>query len=102
MKQAWATGQWQTYSYDGDGQRVRRNVNDTETWQVYGIGGELVAEVRSQRFAHQSAKRIRVPQRTITCDGPGLSEHTLPGDGSTRHAANSSGSEWFVGECLSA
>jgi len=38
MKQAWANNQWQTYNYDGDGHRVRRNVNGTETWQVYGIG----------------------------------------------------------------
>ena len=27
---------WQYYSYDGDGKRVRRNVNTVETWQVYG------------------------------------------------------------------
>jgi RHS repeat-associated protein len=44
MKQAWANSQWQTYTYDGEGHRVKRNVNGTETWQVYGIGGELIAE----------------------------------------------------------
>ena len=33
-----------SYSYDGDGRRVRRSVNGTETWQVYGLGGELLAE----------------------------------------------------------
>jgi RHS repeat-associated protein len=44
MTQAWAGGQWQTYIYDGNGRRVRRNVNGQETWQVYGIGGELLAE----------------------------------------------------------
>jgi RHS repeat-associated protein len=44
MQQAWANSQWQTYTYDGDGHRVKRNVNGTETWQVYGIGGELIAE----------------------------------------------------------
>src|SRR5947199_5644267 len=44
MTQAWANGQWQTYGYDGDGRRVKRIVNGTETWQVYGVGGELVAE----------------------------------------------------------
>ena len=32
------------YSYDGDGRRVKRIVNGVETWQVYGIGGELLAE----------------------------------------------------------
>lgn len=44
IKQAWSNSQWQTYTYDGDGKRVKRNVNGTETWQVYGIGGELLAE----------------------------------------------------------
>jgi RHS repeat-associated protein len=44
MKQAWANNQWQTYSYDGDGRRIKRIVNGTETWQVYGLGGELLAE----------------------------------------------------------
>ncbi|MDX6500664.1 MAG: hypothetical protein QOG23_3924 [Blastocatellia bacterium] len=32
------------YTYDGDGLRVKRNVDGIETWQIYGIGGELVAE----------------------------------------------------------
>jgi RHS repeat-associated protein len=32
------------YSYDGDGRRVVRNVNGEVTWQVYGFGGELLAE----------------------------------------------------------
>jgi RHS repeat-associated protein len=44
MKQAWANNQWQTYSYDADGRRVKRNVNGVETWQVYGLDGELLAE----------------------------------------------------------
>ena len=44
MKQAWANNQWQTYHYDGDGRRVKRVVNGTEIWQVYGLGGELLAE----------------------------------------------------------
>jgi RHS repeat-associated protein len=32
------------YVYDGDGHRVRRFINDQETRQVYGLGGELLAE----------------------------------------------------------
>lgn len=32
------------YTYDGDGHRVRRKVDSTETWQVYGLAGELLAE----------------------------------------------------------
>jgi len=37
-----------TYSYEGDGRRVKRLVNGqpsaVETWQVYDLGGELLAE----------------------------------------------------------
>jgi len=36
--------QTSAYSYDGDGHRVKRNISNTETWQVYGLGGELIAE----------------------------------------------------------
>jgi len=32
------------YTYSGDGQRVRRTLSGSETWQVYGMGGELLAE----------------------------------------------------------
>jgi RHS repeat-associated protein len=39
-----ANGVWSYYSYNADGQRVRRKVNGVETWQVYGFGGELLAE----------------------------------------------------------
>ena len=35
---------WAYYTYNGDGQRVRRKVSGTETWQVYGFDGELLAE----------------------------------------------------------
>ncbi|MCU1266971.1 MAG: repeat-associated core domain protein [Acidobacteria bacterium] len=46
LKQAWANNQWQTYTYDADGRRIKRLVNGSETWQVYGIGGELLAEYK--------------------------------------------------------
>jgi RHS repeat-associated protein len=35
---------WSYYTYDGAGQRVRRNVNGQEFWQIYGLGSELLAE----------------------------------------------------------
>jgi RHS repeat-associated protein len=40
-----------TYSYDGDGHRVKRNISGTETWQVYGLGGELIAEYAQNQSA---------------------------------------------------
>jgi RHS repeat-associated protein len=33
-----------TYTYDANGRRVKRTVGGIETWQVYGVGGELIAE----------------------------------------------------------
>ena len=33
-----------TYTYNANAQRVRRKINNQETWQIYGIDGELVAE----------------------------------------------------------
>src|SRR5205085_2612595 len=32
------------YTYDADGHRVKRKIGSTETWQVYGVGGESIAE----------------------------------------------------------
>src|ERR1044072_6822221 len=42
-----ATGsstQTEVYAYDTSGQRIKRTVDGIETWQIYGLGGELVAE----------------------------------------------------------
>ncbi len=45
MTKAWGgNNQWQEYAYNAEGQRVRRKVDGTETWQVYGMDGELLAE----------------------------------------------------------
>jgi RHS repeat-associated protein len=49
LKQAQGSpnNQWQTYTYDADGHRIKRNVNGIETWQLYGMDGELLAEYAS-------------------------------------------------------
>jgi RHS repeat-associated protein len=45
---AWGgNNQAQLYAYDASGQRIKRTVDGVETWQVYGLGGELVAEYPS-------------------------------------------------------
>lgn len=42
---AWGgNNQAQLYTYDASGNRIKRIVDAVETWQVYGIGGHLVAE----------------------------------------------------------
>jgi RHS repeat-associated protein len=47
MTQAWGNNQWQYYTYNADGQRTRRKINNQETWQIYGFEGELLAEYRA-------------------------------------------------------
>ena len=45
MTRAWGgNNQWQDYTYNADGQRVRRKIDGQETWQIYGFDGELIAE----------------------------------------------------------
>ncbi|QQS48000.1 MAG: RHS repeat protein [Acidobacteriota bacterium] len=44
MYKAQQGGTTSHYVYDADGRRVRRIVGSTETWQVYGMEGELIAE----------------------------------------------------------
>ena len=47
------------YTYNAEGQRVRRKVGATETWKVYGIDGELLADSRG-RSGNESAEGIRL------------------------------------------
>lgn len=44
MTQALGNNQLQEYVYDADGRRVRRKVDGSWTWQIFGLGGELLAE----------------------------------------------------------
>jgi RHS repeat-associated protein len=45
ITQAWGgNNQWQYYTYNADGQRTRRKIDNQETWQIYGFDGELLAE----------------------------------------------------------
>ncbi len=39
--------QLQAYTYDAAGRRIKRNVNGVETWQAYGLDGELLAEYQA-------------------------------------------------------
>ena len=44
------------YTYDADGRRVRRKVANEEWWQVYGVGGELLAEYPAGAATFLAAK----------------------------------------------
>ena len=54
---AWGgNNQAQLYSYDANGQRIKRTVDGVVTWQVYGFGGELVAEYGPSGAANRPQK----------------------------------------------
>jgi RHS repeat-associated protein len=81
------------YFYDGDGQRVRRLSGTQETWQVYGIGGELLAEYQATApTTVQKEYGYRGGQLLITAEPGGnvkwvVSDHL----GSTRMVVDKSG-----------
>src|SRR6185369_15500082 len=72
MTRAWGgNNQWQEYGYNADGQRVRRKLDGQETWQIYGIEGELVAEYAANGAAGSPQKEYgyRNGQLLITAGG---------------------------------
>jgi len=76
---AWGgINQAQLYGYDGSGQRIKRTVNGTETWQVYGFGGELLAEYPAGAAATspQNEYGYRNGELLVTASLPG-SDHSL-------------------------
>ena len=70
---AWGgNNQAQLYSYDASGQRIKRTVEGVETWQVYGFGGELVAEYPAGASATSPQKEYgyRNGQLLVTASAP--------------------------------
>jgi YD repeat-containing protein len=65
---------WSYYTYNANGQRVRRKVNNQETWQIYGIDGELVAEYAANGAAGTPQKEYgyRNGQLLITAEPTAL------------------------------
>lgn len=54
---AWGgNNQAQLYGYDVNGNRIKRTVDGVETWQVYGIGNELLAEYAASGAANSPQK----------------------------------------------
>ncbi|HEY6807101.1 MAG TPA: DUF4214 domain-containing protein [Pyrinomonadaceae bacterium] len=47
MISAQSTSGLQSYKYSGSGLRVRRILNGSEVWQVYGIGGSLLSDYQA-------------------------------------------------------
>lgn len=61
---------WSYYTYNADGQRVKRKVNNQETWEIYGIDGELLAEYPANGAASSPQKEYgyRDGQLLITAE----------------------------------
>jgi hypothetical protein len=64
--------QAQLYSYDATGQRIKRTVDGVENWQVYGLGGELLAEYPADGGFENPQKEFgyRNGQLLITAESP--------------------------------
>jgi RHS repeat-associated protein len=87
-----ASTQSATYTYDGDGRRVKRNIGGTETWQVYGLGGELLAEYapNANPLTPQKEYGYRTGQLLITATAPSGLAANKPSDTKTEAVAASS------------
>ena len=72
-----ANGLANSYVYDADGHRTRRSINNGGEiwWQVYGIGGELVAEYQvisgtptlKKEYGYRNGQLLVIAETTGTC-----------------------------------
>jgi len=58
---------WSYYSYNANGQRIRRKVNNQETWQIYGIDGELEYGYRNAQLLVTAGAGAPQPASSL-CD----------------------------------
>lgn len=89
-----------TYTYDAAGQRVRRKVGTTETWQIYGFDGELVAEYPATGAANNPTKEYgyRNGQLLISADSGNASASPVFGDDFNDNSLNpNSWTVWYPG-----
>jgi RHS repeat-associated protein len=83
---AWGgNNQAQLYSYDATGQRIKRTVYGVETWQVYGFGGELLAEYPANGPASSPQKEYgyRNGQLLVTAEAAATANVALASNGAT-------------------
>lgn len=76
-------------TYDADGRRVRRGLGeDGEVWQVYGAGGELLAEYAPASSPSQPLKEYgyRSGELLVTADAPTRRNVALASAGATATA----------------
>jgi YD repeat-containing protein len=92
---AWGgNNQAQLYGYDASGQRIKRTVDGVETWQVYGLGGELLAEYPASGAAVSPQKEYgyRNGQLLVTANGnTGVLTNFALGKTATQSSTHASG-----------
>ncbi len=79
------------HTYDADGRRVRRGLGEEgEVWQVYGAGGELLAEYAPAAPPSQPLKEYgyRSGELLVTADAPTRRNVALASAGATATAHN--------------
>ena len=78
-------GGWSNYTYNADGQRTRRKVNNQETWQIFGMDGELVAEYPANGALASPQKEYgyRNGQLLVVATPSQGGDHSLSLNGST-------------------
>ncbi|HEY0545110.1 MAG TPA: RHS repeat-associated core domain-containing protein, partial [Pyrinomonadaceae bacterium] len=89
-----ASNQLSRYTYEASGKRVRRNIYGQETWQVYGIGGELLAEYAANAPATSVQTEYGYRGKEILVSATPTSLKWLVNDqtGTTRMVVDKSGS----------
>ncbi len=90
---------WSYYTYNADGQRVKRKVNNQETWQIYGIDGELLAEYAAngavgspqKEYGYRDGQLLVTAAAAVSAPTSGLTAHWKFDENSGTTAADSSG-----------
>ena len=87
---AWGgNNQAQLYAYDANGQRIKRTVNGVETWQVYGMEGELLAEYAAnggtatplKEYGYRNGELLVTTADTVWSDDAVPAGAAIAGDG---------------------
>src|ERR1700752_1640876 len=80
-----------TYVYDASGQRIKRTANGVETWQVYGFGGELLAEypANGDKLSPQKEYGYRNGELLVTAEPGARTNVALAANGGVASASSS-------------
>ena len=97
---AWGgNNQAQLYGYDASGQRIKRTVDGVTTWQVYGFGGELLAEYAANGLAASPQKEYgyRNGELLVTASAASRVNFARSTNGATATAQNYTQDGVFAG-----